>query len=490
MSKINSGVSVAIIGAGFGGLCMAAELKRMGIESFVIFEKADEVGGIWRDNTYPGCGCDVPSHLYSYSFERYRSATVRYPGQQDILDYLRRVTEKYDLRRHLKTGAEVVSADYDEMSAHWTIVTGDGLEHVFDVVVSAVGQLHRPKFPKFAGWENFHGEVFHTAEWDHGVDLTGRDVAVVGTGSSAAQLLPHVAERARRVSVFQRTPSWVIPKPKAEFGRVTRWAFDRFPALQPAYRAATYLAADTLLTPVIRRGWTFQPTAWAARRHLRRQVPDRVVRANLTPDYPIGCKRIVIDNSYYPAFNRENVHLVTEGIARLTPSGIKTEDGTHHPADVIVYATGFRTTEFLVPMTVRGRGGKNLHEQWATAAEAYLGIAVPGFPNFFMVHGPNTILGHNSNIFMIECQVHYILNCLRMLPGEVEVRTEAMDSYRSWLNTAISRTVWQAGCDSWYKTESGHVTNPWPASTRKYRKMTRRDPSSAFSATRRQPVAT
>jgi cation diffusion facilitator CzcD-associated flavoprotein CzcO len=267
----------------------------------------------------------------------------------------------------------------------------------------------------------------------------GRDVAVVGTGSSAAQLLRHVAEQARSVSVFQRTPSWVIPKPKAEFGRGTRWAFDRFPSLQVAYRAMTYLAADTLLTPVIRRGWTFQPTAWIARRHLRRQVPDRALRARLTPDYPIGCKRIVIDNSYYPAFNRENVHLVTEGIARLTPSGIKTDDGTHHPADVIVYATGFRTTEFLVPMTVRGRGGANLHEQWATAAGAYLGIAVPGFPNFFMVHGPNTILGHNSNIFMIECQVHYILNCLRMLPGELEVRTEAMESYRSWLNTAISR---------------------------------------------------
>ncbi|MGH3426818.1 MAG: flavin-containing monooxygenase, partial [Mycobacteriales bacterium] len=472
-----------IIGSGFGGLCMAVGLKRAGIDSFTIFEKADEVGGIWRDNTYPGCGCDVPSHLYSFSFEKYRSPTMRFPGQEEILDYLLGVTEKYDLRPHLKTGAEIVSADYDDATARWVIVTSQGEEHSADVLISAVGQLHRPKLPDIVGRDDFEGRAFHTARWDHGHDLNGCDVAVIGTGCSAVQLLPHVARQARQVQVYQRTPNWIVPKPSAKFGSMTSWAFGRFPLLQSVYRSLMYFLADFALTPVIVRGWSFLPATWVARWHLRTQVPERGLRSRLTPNYPIGCKRIVIDNDYYPALSRDNVQLVTEGIARITPTGIETDDGGHRKVDVIIYATGFRTTEFLVPIRVLGKQGMDLHKEWRKGAEAYLGMAVPSFPNFFLVHGPNTILGHNSNIFMIECQIRYIMNCLRMLPGEIEVRPEAMRDYRTWMDKAISKTTWPTGCQSWYKTEDGRVTNPWPTSTMRYRRFTRRDPSDAFTVT-------
>ncbi|GAA3951086.1 flavin-binding monooxygenase [Amorphoplanes auranticolor] len=473
--------SVAVIGAGFGGLGMAVALKRAGIDSFVIFEKGDDVGGIWRENTYPGCGCDVPSHLYSFSFEKYRNSTVRFPAQADILGYLRDVAEKYGLRRHLRTGTPIVAALYDDDTATWTLQTAAGEQHRFDVVISAVGQLHNPKLPEIPGRAEYAGQSFHTATWDAAAELDGKEVTVIGTGSSAAQLLPTVAGRARRVTVYQRTPNWVIPKPSRQFSTATSRALSHAPVLHDVLRAATYLAADTVLSPVISRGWSARPVTALARWHLRRQVRDRDLRARLTPDYPAGCKRIVIDNGFYPALQRDNVELVTDPIARITRDGVETVAGQHRRADVIVYATGFRTTEFLVPMDVVGSGGRKLQREWADGAEAYLGMAVPGFPNLFLVHGPNTILGHNSNVFMIECQVRYIMNCLRMLPGTLEVNDEAMRTYSEWLRRTVGRTVWPAGCLSWYKTESGRVTNPWPASTFQYWRRTRRDPAPAFT---------
>jgi cation diffusion facilitator CzcD-associated flavoprotein CzcO len=482
---LNRHFAVAIVGAGFGGLGMAVALKRAGIDSFVVFEKGEDVGGIWRDNTYPGCGCDVPSHLYSFSFAPYRSSTVRYPSQPDILGYLRRTADRESLWPHLRTGAEITSAEYDEAVARWTLTVRGGERHTADVVVFAVGQLHRANLPDITGREDFAGPAFHTARWDHTQDLTGREVAVIGTGSSAAQLVPKVADVARRVTVYQRTANWVIPKPAAEFGPLVQRAFGRLPALQPAYRAATYLMADAGLSPVISRGWSARPLTWLARRHLRRQVPDPVLRAKITPDHPIGCKRVVIDSAFYPALRRDDVDLVTDAIERIDATGIRTIDGTHHAADVIIYATGFRASEFLVPMEVRGRAGARLHDRWKGGAEAYLGIAYPEFPNMFLIHGPNTILGHNSNVFIIECQVHYVMNCLRLLGGTadaraIEVRTEALAEYRRWLAGALSGTVWQAGCRSWYQDPAGRVTNPWPASAMRYRRLTRRDPRPAF----------
>jgi len=482
VSKQGEHSAVAVIGAGFGGLGMAAALKQAGMDSFTVFEKGHDVGGIWRDNTYPGAGCDVPSHLYSFSFAPYRSDTVRYPGQRDILAYLQHTADLEGLRQHLRTDTEIASAEYDETAARWTLTTRRGDRHTADVVVFAVGQLHRPKLPDITGREDFTGPAFHTAQWDHTQDLTGRRVAVIGTGSSAAQLVPLVADAASQVTVYQRTANWVMPKPTADFGPLMRQAFRRVPALQSAYRAATYLAADAGLSPVVSRGWSARPVAWLARRHLRRQVPDPVLRAKLTPDHPIGCKRIIIDSAFYPALRRDNVDLVTDTIERIDATGIRTTDGTHRTADVIIYSTGFRASEFLVPMDVLGRGGARLHDRWADGAEAYLGIAYPEFPNMFLIHGPNTILGHNSNVFIIECQVHYIMNCLRLLHGAraIEIRAETMAAYRHWLTKALAGTVWQAGCQSWYQNPAGRVTNPWPLSTMHYRRLTRRDPRPAF----------
>ncbi|MFG2884253.1 flavin-containing monooxygenase [Streptomyces sp. NPDC048297] len=485
---------IAIAGAGFGGLCMGVELKKRGIDSFTIFEKATDVGGIWRDNTYPGCSCDVPSHLYSFSFEKYRGTTHRYPSQKGILSYLQGVAQKYDLRRHLRLDSPLTSAEYSDQTGKRTLATGQGEVHVVDILISAVGQLHRPQLPDIPGLDDFGGARFHTAQWDHGQDLTGQNVAVIGNGSSAAQLIPIVADKARRTYVHQRTPNWVIPKPKAEFGPVTRSALRTFPFLHSFYRTVTYLAADLALTPVISRGWSARPAEWLARRHLRRQVGDPEKRAKMTPDYPIGCERIVIDSDFLPAMNREDVELVTTRISRITNSGIEYTDGTHQEFDTIVCATGFRASEFLVPISIRGKDGVWLHEEWKQGAQACLGMAFPGFPNLFFIHGPNAILGHNSNVFMIECQVHYIMNCLRLLgrtdaTSEIEVRPDSMQRYRQALDHRIDRTVWVAGWQSWYQNFSGKVTNPWPASTLRYWRLTRRSPEAAF-VTREVPSRT
>jgi cation diffusion facilitator CzcD-associated flavoprotein CzcO len=476
---------VAIVGAGFGGLGMGAALKRAGFDGFVIFEKGDDVGGVWRENTYPGCSCDVPSHLYSFSFQKYRSATKRFPGQQAILEYLRQVADEQGLRPHLRLGTSIASAEYDDRSGQWELRTGAGELQTFDVVVFAVGQLHRPFVPVIAGQQTFEGPAYHTARWDHSQDLTGRDVAVIGTGSSAAQVVPAIADAARRVVVLQRTPHWVLPKPSPEFGAVTRWAFSRMPLLQAVYRELVYHGADAGLSPLITRGWSARPVEWLARWHLWSRIKDPVLRAKLTPDYPIGCKRVLVDSAFYPALTRENVELIADPIERLLPDGIATCSGVRIHADIIVYATGFRATEFLVPVDVRGRDGVPLHERWTDGAEAYLGLAVQDFPNMFIIAGPNSFIAHGSNPLMKECQIRYIMNCLRLLREQpdtvaIEVSPQAMASYRQWMDESLARTVWRADVHSWYRTESGRIVNPWPAPARHFDRLTRQDPASAF----------
>lgn len=478
---------VFIIGAGLGGLGMALYLKRAGIESFTIFEKGDDVGGVWRENTYPGCGCDVPSHLYSYSFEKYRNPSRRYPKQSEILAYLQNVARKYGIHRHIRLNREVAEARYDEVTSRWTITTADGDRHAADVVVYAVGQLHRPNYPDIPGRDSFAGTAFHTARWKDDYDPTGRNVAIIGTGSSAAQLVPHVARQACRLHLFQRTAGWVLPKPSAEFHGITRAALTRFPFFHALYRAGIYAIADTTLAPVITRGWSAPIVERIARRHLAAQIDDPRLRKLLTPNHPIGCKRPVIDSNFYPALNASHVELVTEPIARITPRGIDSANGASREVDTIIYATGFRATEFLVPIRIFGKNATDLHEQWRHGAEAYLGMAVPNFPNLFIIQGPNTILGHNSNVFMIECQARYILQCLRMLEGQhggLEVRCTAMAAYQAHLRRAIDRTVWTS-CQSWYRTELGKVTNPWPGSSRLYRRLTRHPVPEAFQLVHR-----
>ncbi|MFI7224512.1 flavin-containing monooxygenase [Nonomuraea angiospora] len=470
--------SVAIVGAGFGGLCMAIRLERAGIRSYAVFERADDLGGTWRDNSYPGAGCDIPSHLYSYSFEKYASWTRRYPEQPEILEYLERCADKYDVRRKIRFGAEVQRAEFD--GTRWQVTSGDHTEP-FDVVVTGTGQLNRPRLPDIPGMPDFEGVSFHSARWNHDHDLTGRRVAVIGNGSSAAQFIPRIAERVERLYVFQRTPNWVIPKPDAAFGPLARLGFRVVPGLQRAYREWIYRYAEAALYPALAQGWSADLLRRRALRHLHDQVPDPALRAKLTPDYPPGCKRVVIDSAFYPALTRPNVDVVTDGIVRITPTGVETTEGSHE-VDTIVYATGFRSTEFLAPMEITGSDGRTLEEQWKGGPEAYLGISVPNFPNLFLLYGPNTNLGHNSIVFMIECQVEHIMSCLPYLSanGPIEVRPEVMAAWRGQLDAAMARMVWGGGCRSWYKTAEGRVTNNWPGPTTLYRRLTARPPAPAY----------
>ncbi|MET9065785.1 flavin-containing monooxygenase [Streptosporangium sandarakinum] len=474
------GPTVAIIGAGFAGLCMAIRLREAGIRSFTVFERGPGVGGTWRDNTYPGAGCDIPSHLYSFSFERYTSWTRRYPGQPEILAYLEMCADRYGVRPHVRLNTEVTAAAYDESLGRWRVRTSAG-EELFDVVVSAVGQLSRPRLPDIPGMDDFRGASFHSARWDHSVDLAGRRVAVIGSGSSAAQLIPPVAEAAAHLDVFQRTPNWVLPKPDGVFAPAARTALHRVPFLQRGYREWFYRYTEGVLHPALSGGWSADLVRKRALAHLRARVPDPELRARLTPDYPVGCRRIVIDSGFYPALTRPDVDVVTDPIVRVAPGGVETTGGLRE-ADVIVYATGFDATGFLSPVEVAGRGGRRLAEEWRDGAEAYLGIAVPRFPNLFLLYGPNTNLGHTSIVFMIECQVRYIMGCLPYLVerGPMEVLPAAMNAWRRRLAEAMGSMVWQAGCTSWYKDAAGRITTNWPGPTTLYRRLTRAPRPSAF----------
>ncbi|MEU7892385.1 NAD(P)/FAD-dependent oxidoreductase [Nonomuraea sp. NPDC049152] len=472
---------VAIIGAGFGGLCMAIRLERAGIGSYTVYEKAGELGGTWRDNSYPGAGCDIPSHLYSYSFEKYASWTRRYPEQPEILAYLDMCADKYRVRSKIRLNTEVVSAAFD--GRHWQVTTGEGSEE-FDVVVSCVGQLNRPSYPEISGIDGFGGVAFHSARWNHDHDLTGHRVAVIGNGSSAAQFIPRIQPLVGHLDVFQRTPNWVIPKPDATFGPRTTLAFRLVPGLQRAYREWIYRYAEGTLYPALAQGWSAGLLEKRALGHLHAQVADQDLRAKLTPAFPVGCKRVIIDSSFYPALTRPNVDVVTDPITRITPKGVETIEGVRE-ADTIIYATGFRSTEFLQPITFTGLGGISLAEQWKDGAEAYLGIAVPNFPNLFLLYGPNTNLGHNSIVFMIECQVRHVMACLPYVErnGPMEVRPEAMAAWRRQLAAAMERMVWNNGCRSWYKTAEGRVTNNWPGPTTLYRRLTALPPLPAYRIT-------
>ncbi|GAB1821821.1 flavin-containing monooxygenase [Herbidospora sp. RD11066] len=465
---------VAIIGAGFGGLCMAVKLAAKGIP-FVVFEKGGGVGGTWRVNTYPGAGCDIPSHLYSYSFEPYCDWSRRYPEQPEILAYLEMIAAKHDIRPRF--GTEVTELAHD--STGWLVVTSQGVER-FDVVVTAVGQLDRPSIPDLPGAETFAGDAFHSARWGTR-DLSGKRVAVIGTGSSAAQLVPPVAETALQVDVYQRTPNWVLPKADGEFSPLARAVFRRVPGVHRAYREWLFAYLEATVFPAFVGGWSAGLIRRMALAHLHRVIRDPGLRRKLTPGYAPGCRRIVLDSLFYPALNRPDVELITDPITRIVPEGVETPSGVRR-ADAIVYATGFHSTEFLLPMTVTGTGGRDLHDQWRAGAEAYLGLAAPGFPNLFFLYGPNTNLGHNSIVHMLEAQVGYVMGCLDLIAarGQMEVTEGALNTYTTALNRALAATVWNGGCRSWYKTETGRITNNWPRNARDYRRVTRNPRPGAY----------
>ncbi|MPY84842.1 MAG: NAD(P)-binding protein [Actinophytocola sp.] len=465
---------IAIVGSGFGGIGMALELKRAGFDDFVLLEKGDDVGGVWRENTYPGAACDIPSPYYSFSTDPNPAWSSRFSPQAEIKDYMRHVVDDNDLRRHIRFGVEVTSATYDD--AKWRLVTDTGEEHTADVFVPATGQLSRPSLPDIEGIDTFTGPAFHSAEWDHAVDLRGKRVAVIGTGASAVQFVPAIQPEVSHLTVFQRSAPWVLPRPEVVYRpwhhRMFRW----LPFTRLAERFGFWLLCEVLALGLVDLPPMRPLVAAIANRHLRKQVPDERLRAKLTPDYAPGCKRGLFSGDYYPALGEPNVHVETTGIERVEPGGVRTTDGVLHEADVIIYGTGFKTTEFLGPMAVHGRDGRKLADEWSTGAHAYLGITVPGFPNMFLMYGPNTNLGVGSIIYMLECQARYIGKAVRLLASNgaaaMDVKPEVARRFDERLNRRLDRSVWTL-CSSWYRNEHGRITTNWPGTVSAYRLATR-----------------
>ena len=469
---------IAIIGSGFSGLCLAIQLKKAGIESFTIFEKSDRLGGTWRDNTYPGAACDVPAFSYCFSFEQKTDWSRKWSPQAEIRDYMDHCARKYDVIRHIRFGTEIASARFDEREGVWHLRTSSGEEIAAEVLVSAVGQLNRPLIPDVPGLDRFQGQCFHSARWRHDCDLAGKRVAVIGNAASAIQFIPQIAPKVGHLSIFQRSANWMLPRGDRAYSAREKWCFTHVPLLARLYRWRLWLQLE-LRFPLF-RGNRF--LAWAVRRlaerNLRDLVPDPRLRETLLPDYPIGGKRILISDDYYQTFARENVELVTSGIDHLTENAIVTRDGVAHAVDVVILATGFQSTAFLAPMTIEGPNGLSLADEWADGARAYRGMTIPGFPNFFMMYGPNTNLGHNSIIFMIESQTRYILGAIRTLVTRdlayLDLEPEAMRAYNERVQAELAKSVWAATGKSWYKTEAGRITNNWSGGTVRYWWTTRR----------------
>lgn len=483
---------VAIIGSGFGGLGMAARLRQAGIESLTIHEKADDLGGTWRDNHYPGAACDVPSHLYSLSFAPKADWTRKFPGQAEIHAYLEQVADDFGLRPFLRFGSEVTDATFDEASDTWALTFADGSTEEVDVLVAATGQLNRPYTPPIEGLDGFAGTAFHSARWRHDHDLRDRDVAVIGIGASAIQFVPEIAKEARSLTLFQRSVNYVGPKADGPISERSRRLFAAVPAARLLYRFSIWARFEARWV-VFRKG---SPVASKMERLFQKElgqiVSDDLPAEALIPDYPVGCKRILISNDWYPTLLRPDVSVVTEGIDRIEPGAV-VAGGTRHPVDTIVFGTGFESTGFLAPIRITGRGGRDLHEEWADGAQAHLGITVTGFPNLFVLYGPNTNLGHNSIVFMLERQINYALTCIRAMADEhlaaLDVRPAVQEASNRRLVRELDRTVWVANCHSWYKTASGRITNNWSGPTFRYWLRTARVHWSDFTRTVRSPAS-
>lgn len=476
-TELKNTVSIAIIGTGFAGIGLAIQLKNAGISNFTLFEKADDVGGVWRDNTYPGAACDIPSHLYSFSFEQGQSWANRFGKAHEIHQYLRYCAHKHDLHGHTRLNTEIVSAEYDTGEGAWLLRTSTGALHSAQVMIAAVGQLNRPSYPAFKGSDNFTGKTFHSARWDHSYDLTGKRVAVIGTGASAIQFVPEILPRVAHLDVYQRSAPYVLPKPDKQYPKIERALFRRIPLLQKLDRGWQYsyhelrqLALNTRLNETSVVEYLFH-------RHLSKSVKDEIFRKRLIPNYPIGCKRILISNNWYGAIVDPKVEVVSDDIAEVLPRGIRTRDGKEREVDAIIYGTGFAATDFLAPMKITGLNGLSLKQAWAEGAEAYLGLAVNGFPNMFMLYGPNTNLGHNSIVYMLESQINYILDAIQTLQSNglksLNVRNGVQDAFNKEVQRRMKSTVWAQGCDSWYQTAAGKNTNNWPGFTFEYRNRTK-----------------
>lgn len=461
----NRKIRVGIVGAGFGGVGMGIQLKRHGFYDFKIFEQRDGVGGVWRANTYPGAACDVPSHLYSFSFARGHQWSRRYAPQPEIVQYMNEITDEFGIRDHIQFGTAVESADFDEAAGTWTITTGDGASHEFEAVVTACGQLTNPAWPDLHGIEGFEGKSFHSADWDHDYDLAGKEVAVVGSGASAIQFVPIIAEQAKKLTVYQRTAPWILPKLDRPYPEIERALMKAFPARVSIPRAGLFGFFEGLTYAFTGNDKLMDQAAKLANLYREKSLADDPeLLARCTPDYEMGCKRVLFTSDWYSTMKRPNVELVTEPIETVTAGGIVTPSG-ERPADTIIWGTGFRSHDFVAPMKVTGLEGKELNEVWGERPEAYLGTVVTGFPNLFVMYGPNTNHGSGSVPYTHECQYNLVLDALKTLRAGtrwLQVKPETQAGWREEIARRSVPTRWtQPGCTNWYINGEGVNTNNW-----------------------------
>lgn len=465
---------VVIIGSGFAGLGAAIKLREAGVRDVVILERGEHIGGTWRDNHYPGAACDIPAHLYSFSFAPKADWSTHYPRQPEIRAYLEQLTDDHGLRELIRFGTTVTSAVFDEDAAIWTVSDSSGRSWQASAVINASGWLSDPSYPPITGRERFGGAQFHSVDWDHDVELAGKRVGVVGTGASAVQFVPHLADRAAELTVFQRSAPWIMPRADRHYSRLEKWLFRNVPGLRALYRALIYWQKELRFVGFRKDSLGMRLAAIIARWNLRRHVDDPEKRAKLTPDYEMGCKRILIHNDFYRAVAHDHVAIETTAIEAITPDGVRLSDGREVGLDVLVWGTGFAVREPLSELEIIGLGGRSLADEWAPHPYAHRGTTVPGFPNLFLMTGPNTGLGHNSMVHIMESQYPYIVAAIRhVLEGGVAYlhpRRDATEAQQRELELRHSSLVWSSGCQSWYLTEDGYNASLWPGFTFEYRR--------------------
>lgn len=478
-------MNVGIIGAGPGGLALGIMLSRSGFDNFTIFDREDGVGGTWRINTYPGLACDVKSHLYSYSFDLNADWSRLWSPQAEILDYFQRCADKYGLRPHLRLRTEIKAAHWDPDRQLWRLTTASGERHHFNVVVSAVGLFTRPLLPDLIEEEPFTGTVMHSSRWDHSIPLGGKRIAVLGTGSTAAQLIPALAEVADKVYSVQRSATWILPKPDRHYAPRERWLFTHVPFAKKLYRTRLWLRSESNIAVIEHGSEKTDQFRAIALGLLEKTVDDEELRRKLTPEHPIGCKRLVFSSDYLAALTRPNVEVVTSPARALRTRSLVTEDGTEREVELVVCATGYAAADYLAELDVSGEQGLTLREVWQDGAHAYLGMAVPGFPNFFMLYGPNTNVGSNSVIFILEAQARYIVRALKFLRRRgkryVAVRPSALADFVAKIDRWMVGTVWTTQCSNYFRAPNGRVVTQWPRSARTFWSMTRRFRPADFS---------
>jgi cation diffusion facilitator CzcD-associated flavoprotein CzcO len=479
---MSSRPSIAVVGGGFGGVGAAVMLKREGYEDVTVFEKGERVGGVWQHNTYPGAACDIPSHLYEYSFAPNRWSR-RYAPQAEIQAYVEGVARRFGVLDRVRTGVEVRGASWDEGRGQWQLETSAG-PHEADLLVTACGQLSVPQTPPIPGLDAFEGPAFHTAEWRHDVDLAGKRVAVVGSGCSAIQVVPAIQPQVAQLDVYQRSPGWTLPKMDFEYSPRARVVFKRFPALRRLDRVSVFAFQEFAAAALTHKRWLLPVLRAIGRRQIDSAISDPELRRKVTPTDEFGCKRIMLTDEWYPTLTEPNVELVAERIDAITPSGIRDAAGVERPADVIVLATGFASHDFVAPMEIAGVGGRTLAEEWGEVARAYLGLSVPGFPNMFLLYGPNTNGGSGSVVNTLECGIGHVLAALREMErsraNRIEVRREAAEDFDRELHVALAKTVWHSGCTNWYVDENGNDPSNWPWTWSTYRRRTERLAPSAY----------